>query len=168
MDDADQRRSREVRWQDPAAVAAAMQRLDGRAWLEAVADGREPAPPMADLLGLRVVRAGDGEAVFACAPDESVYNAADMVHGGWLCAVLDTAAGCAIQSRLPAGATFATLEIKVSFLEALRGDSGTVEARGRVTRMGGRVAFAEAHARTAGGLLVGHATTTAAVVRLDR
>ena len=41
-----------------------------------------------------LLAAGDGEAVFACTPDESTYNPMGIVHGGLLCTLLDTAAGC--------------------------------------------------------------------------
>ena len=87
-----------------------------------------------------------------------------IVHGGLLCTLLDTAAGCAVHSLLPAGAGFASIELKVSFLAPLRAGDRT-EVRGRVLRIGGRVAFAEAHARDARGQLVGHATTTLAITR---
>jgi acyl-coenzyme A thioesterase PaaI-like protein len=40
-----------------------------------------------------------------------------------------------------------------------------IEAEGRVIRLGRQVAFAEAHARTTDGKLVGHATTSLAVMR---
>ena len=112
---------------------------------------------------MRLVSVGDGEAVFVCEPDEAVYNPIGMVHGGWLCTLLGSAAGCAVHSSLPAGVGYSSIEIKVSFLKALRADAGVIEVRGRVLRVGGRVAFAEAQAQSAGGDLVGHATTSVAV-----
>ena len=99
----------------------------------------------------------------AAEPD-GVWSWLVVVHGGLLCTVLDTAAGCAVHSLLPAGACFSSIELKVSFLAPLRaGDR--IEVRGRVLRIGGRVAFAEAHARDERGQLVGHATTTLAITR---
>ena len=84
----------------------------------------------------------------AHAPDESAYNPIGMVHGGLLCTLLHSAAGCAVHTRLPAGAGYATIEIKVSFLEPLHADGGEIEIRGHALRVGGRVACAEAHAVT--------------------
>jgi len=116
-------------------------------------------------MGAELVSVGDGEALFRCTPDESTYNPIGMVHGGLLCTLLDSAAGCAIHTLLPAGAGYGTIEIKVSFLKPLTASSGPIEAHGRALRVGGRVAFAEAHARDQKGELVGHATTSLALSR---
>jgi uncharacterized protein (TIGR00369 family) len=157
--------TKEVRWNDPAALAAGVGALPGREFLQAIIDGRLPPAPIANLIGARLVSVDDGEAVFRCAPDESAYNPIGMVHGGLLCTLLDSAAGCAVHTRLPAGAGYGTIEIKVSFLEPLHADVGEIEIHGHALRVGGRVAFAEAHARDTRGRLVGHATTSIAVTR---
>jgi uncharacterized protein (TIGR00369 family) len=128
-------------------------------------DGRLPPPPMATLIGAELVSVGEGEVTFRCAPDESSYNPIGIVHGGLLCTLLDFAAGAAVQTLLGAGAASSSIEIKVSYLKALRADSGPIEAHGRALRAGRRVAFAEAHARDQNGELVGHATTSLAVSR---
>jgi uncharacterized protein (TIGR00369 family) len=107
---------------------------------------------------------GDGVATFRCTPDESVYNPIGMVHGGFLCTLLDSAAGCAVHSRLPAGAGYSSVEIKVSFLQSLKRDGGHIEVRGQVLRLGRSIAFAEARATNVAGDLVGHATTSVAVM----
>ena len=158
-------RTREVTWYDPAIAATAAARLPGREFLRAIADGRLPPPPIASLLGAELVRVGDGEAVFRITPDESTYNPNGMVHGGLLCTMLDSAAGCAVQTLLPAGARYGTIEIKVSFLRPLHADGGPIEVHGHLLRAGSRIAFAEAHARNATGELVGHATTSIALTR---
>jgi uncharacterized protein (TIGR00369 family) len=157
-------RSKTVSWHDPVALTAAGATLPGREFLQAILEGRLQPPPMAALIGAELVSAGEGEAVFRCTPDESTYNPLGIVHGGLLCTLLDTAAGCAVHSLLPAGAGFSSIELKVSFLAPLQaGDR--IDVRGRVLRIGGRVAFAEAHARNERGQLVGHATTTLAITR---
>jgi acyl-coenzyme A thioesterase PaaI-like protein len=70
-----------------------------------------------------------------------------------------------VQTVLPAGAGFSSIDIKVSYLKALRNDGGEVAAHGKILHVGGRVAFAEAHARNADGALVGHAISSIAVLR---
>jgi len=159
-------RTKSVTWYDPAVLSGAARKLSGREVLEAIIEGRLPAPPMASLVGARLISVGDGEALFRCTPDESAYNPIGMVHGGLLCTLLDFAIGAAMQSRLPAGAVGSSIEIKVSFLKPLRADAGTIDAHGRVLRAGARVAFAEAHAHDRGGELVGHATSSIAVRQL--
>ncbi len=70
-----------------------------------------------------------------------------------------------MHSLLPAGVGFSSIEIKVSFLKVLRADGGEIDVHGQVLRVGRRVAFAKAHARDGKGELVGHATTSVAVLR---
>jgi uncharacterized protein (TIGR00369 family) len=120
---------------------------------------------MAALFDSELVSVDEGEAVFRCNPDESTYNPLGMVHGGLLCTLLDSAAGCAVQTLLPAGAAYASIEIKVSFLKPLHASTGEIKAHGRALKVGRRIAFAEAHARDQSGDVVGHATTSLAINR---
>jgi uncharacterized protein (TIGR00369 family) len=158
-------RSKTVSWQDPVALHAAGAALPGRAFLTAILEGRLPPPPMAALIGAELVSVGDGDVVFRCTPDESTYNPLGIVHGGLLCTLLDSAAGCAVHTLLPAGAGFSSIEIKVSFLKPLRASAGEIEVYGQALKVGRRVAFAEAHAEDSRGELVGHATTSLAITR---
>jgi uncharacterized protein (TIGR00369 family) len=157
-------RARIITWYDPSAFAAA-QDLSGREFLQAIIDGRLPPPPIAALIGAEFVSVGDGAAHFRCIPDETVYNPLGMVHGGLLCTLLDTAAGCAVQSLLPPRVGYSSIEIKVSFLKPLRLDAGAIDVHGTALRVGARVAFAEASATDAAGDLVGAATTSISLVR---
>ena len=95
-----------VGWYDPAIPAAAAAALPGRELLQAIIEGRLPPPPIASLVGGELVSVGDGQALFRITPDESTYNPIGMVHGGLLCTMLDSAAGCAVQTLLPAGVGF--------------------------------------------------------------
>ncbi len=158
-------RTKAVTWHQVEVLGRAAAALPGREFLQEICDGRLPPPPMAALVGSELVSVGDGEVLFRCTPDESTYNPLGMVHGGLLCTLLDSAAGCAVHTLLPAGAGYASIEIKVSFLRALRADAGSIEVHGHSLRVGQRVAFAEAHARDSAGELVGHATTSFAISR---
>jgi uncharacterized protein (TIGR00369 family) len=158
------RRTKEVGWYDPLMTAAHGLQLSGREFLQGIVDGRLPPPPIAELLGATLVSVGEGESHFACTPDESVYNPIGVVHGGWLCMLLDSAAGCSVHTLLPAGVGYSSIEIKTSFLEPVRSGEGAIDVKGKVLRAGRRVAFAEAHAYAADGDLVGHATSSVAVL----
>ena len=158
-------RSKTVSWYDPAISASAGASIPGREHLQAIIDGKLPVPPFAALVGARLDSVAEGEAVFRCTPDESTYNPAGIVHGGLLCMLLDSACGCAVQSLLPAGVAISSIEIKVSFLSPLRSDSGELEITGKALRVGRQVAFAEADARSGEGKLVGHATSSIALLR---
>lgn len=158
-------RSKEVTWHDPGPTAERGLALGGLDYLRALADGSLPPAPIMRLFGGRLASVAEGEAVFVAEPDDSTYNPIGMVHGGWLSTLLDSAAGCAVHTLLPAGVGYASIELKVSFLKAVRAGAGPVEVRGSVLRLGRSVAFAEAHATNAAGELVGHATSSLAITR---
>jgi uncharacterized protein (TIGR00369 family) len=156
-------RSRSVTWYDTALPAAAAAELPGREVMQAIIDRRLPPPPFMSILGAELVSVDDGEARFEIEPDESTYNPLGIVAGGLLCTMLDSAAGGAVQTLLPAGVGLSSIEIKVTFLKPLRVGQGPVEIHGHALHVGSRVAFAEAHARNSKGELVGHATTSFAL-----
>lgn len=155
-------RTRTITWFEPPPLGEAVAGLSGQEYLRGMIDGRFPPPPVAAVTGSRLVSVGEGEAVFRCRPDESFLNPLGLVHGGLLCALLDSAMGVAVQTTQPAGRGYATIELKVSFLKPVPHDGSEVEARGRVLRVGRRIAYAEAHAYDSNGTLVGHATSSLA------
>lgn len=165
MTDWGEPRSKTVTWYDPAVALTAAAGMAGREFLQAIVEGDLPRPPFAALTGAELVSVGDGVVVFRCAPDESMYNPLGVIHGGMLCTLLDSAAGCAVHTQLPAGVGMSSIEIKVSFLSAVTANGAALEIEGRALRVGRQVAFAESHARTAAGKLVGHATTSLALMR---
>jgi hypothetical protein len=97
------RRSRVMDWHDPAPGTAAGMSMPGMEYLQAMREGRLPLPPITDLLNLDLTEVDEGRVVFTCVPDESMYNAIGMIHGGVLCALLDSAASFALLSTLPEG-----------------------------------------------------------------
>lgn len=155
----DQRR-REVVWHDPLPTASTGAGMPGLDFLRAVAAGRLPPAPMASLLGIRLTRADVGEVVFTADPNDSHYNPIGMVHGGLVSTMLDSALGCAVHSTLPEGLTYASLEIKVSFVGAVHATSGTLTATGRVVKPGKRAAFAEGEVVDGSGKVVARASST--------
>jgi uncharacterized protein (TIGR00369 family) len=156
--------SRTITWEDPVAAAEAAAGMSGLEALEAIRDGRLPAPPMAKLLGMEPIVLAHGRAVFAATPDESHYNPIGVVHGGLAATLLDSAMGCAVQSTLPVGSGYTTLELKVNFVRPITRDTGPVRCEGRVVHDGRTVATAEGRVisqRT--GKLLAHGSTTCLV-----
>jgi uncharacterized protein (TIGR00369 family) len=152
--------SRLVTWRDPITTQATATSMSGLAYWRAVADGHLPAPPISELMRMRVVDVENGRITFSCTPDGSMYNTLGMVHGGAACTLLDTATGCALHTTLPEGVGFSTVEIKVNYLKAVTVASGTLTAVGTVVKAGSRIAFAEAKVTDASGDLVATATST--------
>ncbi len=148
------------------ASAEVLKGLPGLEAMRAIADGRLPGAPIAALMRMRPVRVEEGTVVFECTPDESHYNPIGMVHGGLVCTLLDSVLGCAVQTTLPQGLGYTSLEIKVSYLAAVHAHSGVLTATGRVTKPGKRVAFAEGEVLDASGRTVASATSTLLVFPL--
>jgi uncharacterized protein (TIGR00369 family) len=153
-------RSRTITWQDPMVGASKAATMPGIDYLQAMIDGEIAPPPIIALMDMDLVSANEGTVTFTCRPNESHYNPIGAVHGGFACTVLDSAAGCAVQTTLPAGVGYTSLEIKVSYLRALSANSGELTVVGRVTKPGSRVAFAEAVITDAAGRTVATATST--------
>src|SRR3712207_7330498 len=65
--------------------------------------------------------------------------------------MLDTVAGCAVHTTLPAGVGYTSIELKVNYLRAVHATSGPLTAIGRVVKPGRRVAFAEGEVLDAAG-----------------
>jgi uncharacterized protein (TIGR00369 family) len=159
-------RRRVVAWDDPTTLAAHGREMSGLDFLRAIAEGELPAPPVARLLGMRIVEVEWGVATFALTPCESLYNPIGMVHGGVTATLLDSAMGCAVHSELPAGAGYTTLELNANYLRPIVAETGSVRCRARVVHRGGTVATAEGRVwREGDGELLAHATTTCLILR---
>jgi uncharacterized protein (TIGR00369 family) len=147
-------RHKTVTWYDPLAVAALAPTMSGRHFLEAIRDGRFPAPPIARLMGFAIDEVGDGRVVFRCLPDESLYNPIGLVHGGLVCTLIDTVIGCSVHSLLDAGVAYTSIDLSVNYLRPVRADGGALVATGVVTKPGRRVAFANAEVVDGAGKVV--------------
>ncbi|HMB57734.1 MAG TPA: PaaI family thioesterase [Arenimonas sp.] len=127
-----------------------------------MASGRRPG--IADSLDFALTEVDAGRAVFEGTPGQHAYNPIGMVHGGYAATLLDSACGCAVHSRLGAGQSYTTLELKVAYHKALTSQSGPLRAEGCVLTMGRRVAFAEAKLIDASGRLFASASSTLLVI----
>lgn len=153
-------RTRTIHWQDPMIGAARAATMPGLDYLQAMIDGEIPPPPIISVMDMSLVSVASGSATFTCRPNESHYNPIGTVHGGFVCTALDSAAGCAVQTTLPAGVGYTSLEIKVNYLRAVSAASGELTVVGTVIKPGSRVAFAEAVVTDAQGRVVATASST--------
>ena len=76
--------------------------------------------------------------------------------------------GLAVQSTLPSGAGYTTLEFKISFVRGMSETSGVIRTESRVLNAGRRVATAEARITDAKDRLLAHATTTCLVFEIAK
>ena len=96
-------RTRSYSWSDPRATADQIGKLSGLETLRAIGLGHLPSPPIMHTLGMAGIDVEDGKITFTMRAEEFHYNPLGTVHGGVMSTMLDSAAGCAVHSTLPAG-----------------------------------------------------------------
>jgi uncharacterized protein (TIGR00369 family) len=118
------------------------------------------ASPFVKLLGMEVVRLDPDVAEVKLPFAESATTIADVVHGGALSALIDTAATAAAWSgaEAPDSARGTTVGLTVSFVGPARGHD--VTARARVARRGKSLVFCDVEAVAADGTLVAKGLVT--------
>ena len=147
------RRERVVEWQAPGPVAKAAAAMSGLEAMCAIRDGVLPPPPMARLIGFRMAVAEPGRIVMELEPHEGLENTIGLLHGATAAALLDTAMGCAISTRLPAGQGAVTLDLKLAYLRPLSVRSGTISAEGKLIKLGRQTSYTEDSSATGRAIL---------------
>jgi uncharacterized protein (TIGR00369 family) len=140
----------------PAEIAG----LSGGEILQAIIDGRLPHPPISETLNFWLVEVGDGFAAFEGEPEARLLNPSGGVHGGWALTLIDSVAGCACHSLLPAGVGYATIETKGNFTRPIGKDTGRVRAEGRAVGRGRQILSAEARVLDGNGRVLAHGVST--------
>jgi len=133
-------------------------------FLERIVNGTITPPAFAIMLGLKPVTFGVGTAVFTMEADPASHgNVMGTLHGGALATLADTAMGFAFATTLATDESFATLEMKVSFLRpAWRSNltaTATIVHRGKTTGL------VECRITDERDRLIAHATSTCLVLR---
>ena len=142
--------------------------MSGLEFFRKMLAGEMPPPQMLDLLGIRLAEVEAGRVVFTATCEERYYNGTGVAHGGFAATLLDTALGCAINSAMPAGRRFTTLELKVNLTRPLTSDVGPLRCEATVMHLGSRTATSEGRIVDARGKLYAHGTTTCIVVDAPR
>jgi uncharacterized protein (TIGR00369 family) len=157
-------RTRTYSWHDPRPALEAARTLSGIDLLRGMMSGELPHPPIADVLGFRLVEVERGRAVFEGDPGEQHYNILGTVHAGYTTTLLDSAMGCALTTTLEAAVPWTTLELKANFTRAITLDTGAVRCIGTIVHPGRRVATTEARLEDPQGRLCAHAVSTILVL----
>ena len=138
--------------------------MTGREVLQAIIDGRLPAPPIARTLNFWLAEIGEGFAAFEGETGEDLLNPLGTVHGGWALTLIDSAAGCAGQTLLPAGKLYTTIETKANFSRPILSSTGRVRAEARAVSQGRQIISTEARVLGPDGRLLAHGTSTLLVM----
>jgi uncharacterized protein (TIGR00369 family) len=110
------------------------------------------------LLGFHVESLAPGRAVLSMEVKKRHKQIQDVVHGGVLAALADTAAAIAAYTVVPHGTEIATIELKINYLAAVPG--GKIKAEGRVLRAGRNFVVTECEIFDANGNLAAKALLT--------
>jgi uncharacterized protein (TIGR00369 family) len=149
----------------PTEIMASMAGVD---FVRAMFEGRLPTPPIMQNVEPFDQTAEPGIVAFYSVPGFRHYNPIGSVHGGYAAILLDSAMGLAVQSALPAGRGYTTLEFKISFIKGMTKDTGPVRTEGKTLSVGRRAATAEARITDANSRLLAHATTTCLVFEIPK
>ena len=122
-------------------------------------------PPVADLIGMTLVRAEGGESEMEMVAEERHSNPMGTLHGGILCDLADAAMGTAYFSTLGEGESFTTLELKINYIRPFW--TGKLVARGRVVERGRTVGMTECDVVDERERLIARATSTCMTLRGD-
>jgi len=148
---------------------ATPEQVAGRSGLEilqAMLRGELPTAPIAKTLDFQLLEVEDGRAVFQGTPGPAHLNPLGTVHGGWYATLLDSALGCSVHTKMPAGRAYTTAELGVNLVRSIGPKVQRVRAEGRVLHCGRQLATAEARLFGPDGTLYAHATTTCLVFDL--
>jgi uncharacterized protein (TIGR00369 family) len=129
----------------------------------AIQRGAVPPPPIATLLGFRIVSVEPGRVVMEMEAGPQHANPMGTLHGGVLCDLADAAMGMAYASTLDEGETFTTLELKINFLKPVW--TGRLTAEGRLVKGGHTVGLVECDVRDDEERLVARAASTCMTLR---
>jgi acyl-CoA thioesterase len=102
-----------------------------------IRDGNSSA--MATLLNMRLIEASDG---------------------GFMATLLDSALGCAVQTKLARGVGYGTIELKVNYVRKVVAETGRLVCTATVLHAGRTMLTSEAKVAGPGGKLYAHGSGT--------
>ncbi len=139
--------------------------LSGLDYMRRVSTGEVEGAPMVKLLGMRMTEVDEGRVVIVAELRPEHENGLGIAHGGFAATLLDTALSCAVNTVMPAGKIFTTLEMKINFIRAVTRKAGPLTCIGTVVHAGNRTATAEGRIVDANGKLYAHGTVTCILFR---
>ena len=116
--------------------------MSGLDFIRGMVEGRLPAPPICRAMNYTVFSADEGRVVFRGTPEFEHMNPIGSVHGGWFGTLLDSCMACAVQTKLPQGTAYTTLEYRVNIIRGIVPDGRQYDAIGDVDHVGRRTAVA--------------------------
>ena len=98
---------------------------------------------LAKLLGLRTLEVEEGRVVVGLMPNDAHCSATGLVHGAIPAALLESAAACAVQTTLPAGCHYRTMDLAINVVRLVGVDSRLLCCEAKVLDRSSRLATVE-------------------------
>lgn len=136
--------------------------------MRAILSGELPMAAIADTLDFRLAEVEPERVVFAAVPQKAAYNMFGAMHGGWAATLLDSAMGCAVNTVVPRGFHYTTVDLTINYVRAVTEATGEVRVEGKVVHAGRRIATAEGRMTAADGRLLAHGITTCMIFALSQ
>ena len=124
----------------------------------------ENVPPIYHLTGLRPTEAAAGECTFVMPASPWLCSPQPVLYGGAIALLADGALSCAVMTTIPAGSSFASLDLKVNYLRPVIPDGGMLTARARLVHRGRSMAIATAELFNAEGKKIAIASSSSMVL----
>ena len=121
--------------------------MSGLEFLRGIAEGRLPQPPIGAALNYRLTSAEPGSVTFEGAVEFDHLNPLGTTHGGWFGTLLDSCMACSVQSQLPKGQGYTTLEYKINILRPIFPGPARYLAVGTADHVGRRTGIAHGEIR---------------------
>lgn len=115
---------------------------------------------MAETMNMRLIAVDDGTATFEAFPSPKYYNPQMRLHGGYAATLIDSATGCAVQTKLPMGIGYGTIELKVNYVGKIDASVKRLLCTGTVIHAGRTMFTADAKLTDETGKLYAHGSGT--------
>jgi uncharacterized protein (TIGR00369 family) len=140
--------------------------MDKMQHYKGIVDGTIPHPPIADLIGFKVIEAAKGKIVIELVCNEKMTNSIGAVQGGVTATIADASMGMAAMTLMDDSHYAITVELKINFLR--QPGMERLTATGRIVHPGRRLMMGEADVMSSSGKLVAKATSTLMVLENDK
>jgi len=145
--------------------------VDERVWasmtgleiMRALIAGELPPPPIHHLTGMMPTVCDEGQATFRLPSTEWLCSPLGRVEGGVIAMLADSAIASSIQTTLPAHTSYATIDLKVTFIRPVSPDGRDLTARATVIHRGKTLATASGEVLNADGKQVATAVGSAMI-----
>lgn len=124
----------------------------------------ENVPPVYHLTGMRPTEASDGRCTFVMPASPWMCSPQPVLYGGAIAWLADAALSCAVMTTIPAGSSFAPLDLKVNFVRPVVPDGTLLTAQAWLVHRGRSMALASAEIFNSDGKKVAVAGSSAMVL----